>query len=626
VPFPSSEAAALVGEGQAWFRLGNIDKALEAFTEGLRIRRALGEQYLEAQTLLDLARVEQARGRPDAALEHIEASVTLTDSLRGRVVSPDLRASFVAAERKRYDVYIDILMQLEAAYPGREFAARALEASERGRARVLLESLLQGRTDVHQGVDPTLLASERAFQRQLDDASTRVSQLTARQAEAQAVDAARSAIETLSASYQQIEARIRRESPAYAALTQPHPLTTREIQRDIVDADTLFLEFSLGEKHSWLWVVSPSSIETVPLPPRDQIATAARQIYTLLTARQGKKGESSAAHSKRVAGADAQWQRASTEFSQMLLGAAATRLGDAWRGKRLLIAPDAALAYVPFAVLPDPAAAPGASEPTPLVDGHEIVNVPSASVLAVIRQDTNGRAPAAKSLAILADPVFDASDPRVAPHPRAVSLDDGELQNGPRLHLARLPFSRREAQAIAALVPADDRLHATDFDANRSVAMDGRLGGYRLVHFATHGFVDSEHPELSSLVLSLVRPNGQAQDGFLRLNDIYNMRLPAELVVLSGCQTALGKDIRGEGLIGLTRGFMYAGARRIVASLWQVDDVATAELMRVFYRGMLKDGLRPAAALRAAQRELATHAQWKSPYYWSPFVLQGEWK
>lgn len=192
--------------------------------------------------------------------------------------------------------------------------------------------------------------------------------------------------------------------------------------------------------------------------------------------------------------------------------------------------------------------------------------------------------------------------------------------------LARLPFTRQEALAIAALVPAEHRLEATGFRASRTTVMSGDLARYRLVHFATHGFLNSGQPALSGLVLSLLDQDGNEQDGFLRLNDIYNLRLRADVVVLSACQTALGKEIRGEGMVGLTRGFMYAGARRVVASLWQVNDSATAELMKRFYEGMLVDRLTPAAALRRAQRQLAAVPRWSSPYFWAPFVLQGEWR
>jgi CHAT domain-containing protein len=189
-----------------------------------------------------------------------------------------------------------------------------------------------------------------------------------------------------------------------------------------------------------------------------------------------------------------------------------------------------------------------------------------------------------------------------------------------------LPFSREEADAIAEFVPARLLLRATDFQASRTKALSGELSSFRIVHFATHGLLNSEHPELSGLVLSLVDENGKAQDGFLRMHEIYNMRLPAEVVVLSACQTALGKEIKGEGLVGLTRGFMYAGAQRVVASLWQVDDLATAELMKRFYSKMLKENLRPAAALREAQLELMKQKRWASPYFWAAFVIQGEWK
>jgi len=167
---------------------------------------------------------------------------------------------------------------------------------------------------------------------------------------------------------------------------------------------------------------------------------------------------------------------------------------------------------------------------------------------------------------------------------------------------------------------------ALDFEASRTVATSPALAKYRIVHFATHGILNNKHPELSGLVLSLVNKEGRAQDGFLKLQDIYNLKLPVDLVVLSGCQTGLGEQVDGEGLISLTRGFMYAGATRVVASLWNVSDMATASLMAEFYSAMEKDGMRPAAALRAAQIKMWKEKQWSSPYYWAAFQIQGEWQ
>jgi CHAT domain-containing protein len=277
-----------------------------------------------------------------------------------------------------------------------------------------------------------------------------------------------------------------------------------------------------------------------------------------------------------------------------------------------------------------------------------VVSLPSASALAIQRTELAGRQLAPKMLAVIADPVFDRSDARfTAPatetsdktQTQAIALnsertlehlaeasDDKSNITTRRLVIPRLPFTRQEADQLLALTAKASSFRATDFQASRATVLDPALGHYRYVHFATHGFLDSERPGLSALVLSMVDAQGKPQDGFLRANDIYNLKLPAELVVLSACQTGLGKEIKGEGLVGLTRGFMYAGAARVVVSLWSVNDKATAELMTKFYEKMLKQGERPAAALRAAQVEMWKKKQWQSPYYWAAFTMQGEWR
>jgi CHAT domain-containing protein len=282
-----------------------------------------------------------------------------------------------------------------------------------------------------------------------------------------------------------------------------------------------------------------------------------------------------------------------------------------------------------------------------LIAEHEIVNLPSASVLGVLRQQEAERKRASKDIAVLADPVFGPKDERVsvASGGQAVKESAGQPANhaavtdipeesdldrsAKQLGISgfpRLPFTRREADAIYSITGKDDALEALDFDASKGTALSSQLKDYRIVHFATHGLLNNDHPELSGLVLSLVDKNGNQQDGFLRMLDIYNMDLNADLVVLSACQTALGKQIGEEGLIGLTRGFMYAGAPRVVASLWKVDDEATAELMKKFYEGMLRDHQTPAQALRSAQQWMRAQRAWQSPYYWAGFELQGEWR
>jgi CHAT domain-containing protein len=260
------------------------------------------------------------------------------------------------------------------------------------------------------------------------------------------------------------------------------------------------------------------------------------------------------------------------------------------------------------------------------------VNLPSASVLALLREEVLDRPRPKKRVAVLGDAVFRSDDdrlPKQAPRrPPTAGLAD--LTRSARDlgidGFDRLKGSRAEADAILRFVPRGQGLEALGFDVNRKLATSGELGKYQVIHFATHAVVDLIHPELSGIVLSLFDSAGRPQNGLLRAYEIYNLNLPVDLVVLSACRTAIGPEIRGEGLSGLARGFMYAGAPRILASLWNVSDKGTAQLMERFYRNFLQRGLRPAAALRAAQLEMREDAGWNAPYFWAGFVLQGEWR
>jgi CHAT domain-containing protein len=361
----------------------------------------------------------------------------------------------------------------------------------------------------------------------------------------------------------------------------------------------------------------------------------------LVTARSNRvRGESARQRQERVSQADSQTTEAAEELSRVVLKPAASEL----TGKRLVVVADGALQYIPFAMLPAPGGPSGNHDYRPLIAEHEVVSLPSASTLAVQRRELAGRPSAPNNVALIADPVFDGSDERVtsqtkhAPGSPAGTVEDYDAtrtlehlsaqaagtQDGSRI--PRLPYTRLEAEQILAVAPRASNLRALDFKANLATALGGELHKYRYVHFATHGYIDSERPALSAIVLSLVNERGEPQEGLLKTQEIYNLNLSAELVVLSACQTGLGKEIKGEGLVGLTRGFMYAGAARIIVSLWNVSDKGTADLMSRLYKGMLREGLRPTAALRAAQLELRGQKQWRSPYYWAGFVQQGEWR
>jgi CHAT domain-containing protein len=598
----------------------------------------------------------------------IEESLAIAESLRTGVVSMESRAGFLASVQSSYQLYTDLLMRQHQAEPTKGFDALAVEVSERQRARSLLDLLTEARTDISQGVDPALLERERVLGRQLNDKAQRLTQAT----KTEQTTALKQEISQLENDYERAQADIRKASPHYAALIQPQPLKLKEIQQQL-DPDTLLLEYALGEERSYLWAITKDSLTSYELPEGEQIKQSALQVSELLTARStSKRGESALQRGERIAQAEAKLPSAAQQLSQTLLAPVAAQLGN----KRLVIVADGALQYIPVAMLPEPekgrqgegekgrrgdgqaggnrssrrvAASPRRPFAlTPLIVGHEIVSLPSASALAIQRAELAGRQPAPKMLAVIADPVFDRSDirftvplndtsektqrqdiafnnERTLEH-LAEQSDDKTGVTTRRLVIPRLPFTRQEADLLIALTPKTSSFRAIDFQASRATVLNGELGQYRYVHFATHGLLDSERPGLSSLVLSMVDAQGKPQDGFLRANDIYNLKLPAELVVLSACQTGLGKDIKGEGLVGLTRGFMYAGAARVVVSLWSVNDKATADLMAKFYEKMLKQGERPAAALRAAQVEMWRQKQWQSPYYWAAFTMQGEWQ
>lgn len=615
------EASTLNNIGFVYANSGDTQEALTYYNQALPLRRAVGDRAKEALTLYRIAQVQRQQGQLNEALPQIESALSIIEDLRTKVSSQELRTSFFASKQDYYEFYIDLLMQLHKQNPNAGYDAKGLQASERARARSLLEILAEANTEISSGIDPQLLAQQQQLQQQLGALEeTRIQILNGEHTPEQATQINQQ-IQQLQTQYFTLQAEIRDRHPRYAALTQPQPLTLAEIQQQVLDSDTILLEYALGKERSYLWVVTPTEINSYELPNRAAIEQAALEFRNLLTV-----------PSLRIR--RYRTQQAAQKLSDLLLAPIADKLEN----KRLLIVSDGALQYIPFAALTTPGTGTNEREPVPLIVNHELVSLPSASTIGVLRRELTGRSPAAKTLAVLADPVFNSNDDRV----KALSDENLEssvnllkseklisLQLAPptnEIQWKRLPFTRREAEKILSLVSPSQSRGEFGFAASRDAATSPQLSEYQIVHFATHGILDSQNPELSGLILSLVDRQGQPANGFLRLPEIFNLNLPAELVVLSACETGLGQEIRGEGLVGLTRGFMYAGAARIVVSLWSVDDEATASLMVDFYQKMLKSGLTPAAALRQAQIAMWYEQEWDAPYYWAGFTLQGEWR
>jgi CHAT domain-containing protein/Tfp pilus assembly protein PilF len=637
------EGETLLKIGQYYSSAGDRLKARDYLQQALRFWQENGYSPGEAQTRFELSAVATAAGDLEEARSQIEAALWIVESQRGDVVSARLRTYYLASAQKYYELYIDILMQLHKRATRAGLDTLALQASESSRARSLLDTLGEVRENIRQGVSPALLAEERALLRQLNsgaDLQIRLlgNKLTPAQAESLKVKLAR-----IEKRYQEVEDRIRMVSPRYAKLTRPRVLTAQKIQAELRGAETVLLEYALGERRSYFWVVGDGFIRSFELPGRAEITSEVTSFRELLTRRFQHADD-------RVRYADQ-----AGKLGRMLLGAAAPLIV----GKRLIIVPDGVLQFLPFGTLQSETVSTVPPDgqsgmPRPLVADHEILYEPSASTLAALREELAGRAPAPMALAVIADPVF-------GPTPNAASRSrpsrgsntgtgagvtsngrgtgaalDAAAKSAAAVELVRLgapipPLisSRQEARQIYEVAKGRGAMLALGYDASRQTVTSPRLSQYRILHFSTHALLNNDYPALSGLVLSLVDEKGAPQDGFLQLYDIYNLNLGADMVVLSACHTALGKQIRGEGIVGLTRAFMYAGSRRVVATLWAVDDEATAVLMSDFYTNMLSGpaSMSPAAALRQAQVSMSKRKdRWANPFYWAGFTIQGDWQ
>ncbi len=627
-------------------------RAAQLFADAAARFTALYDRHGEADARRGLAALAEQRGDLVAAAREMAVVLERVESLRGEPASADLRASFLASRQDYFSYQVQLLLALHGRNPAAGYAAQALAVAERARARTLLDQL--ARADLPRPADPTLLAQEAELERQIEHSETARQQLLTAAGSTDAVSALTLAVQQQLAALDRVRARIGpRNRKTVAANRAWHPQTLpfnlAQLQQQL-DAHTLLLEYALREKQSYLFAVTSDGLQTFALPAKRALEQNARQAHRLLALSRKTLSRS-------------ELELTLQELSGQLLAPVADLLGQ----KHLLIVPDGALHYLPFGVLPLPATdrgeGSGASQPPRtalpkelLASRHQITVLPSASSLALLRLRRTQRAPPSATLAVLADPVFSVSDPRVrrsidlasvaspglpaatsrepaAPaNPAAASVQAGAASADPAqapglpqdTRFRRLLYAGKEAADILAQVPSAQGFLATGFAANRQTVLTGKLERYQIVHFATHGVFDAAMPELSGIVLSQVDAEGRPQNGLIYPHDIARLTLTADLVVLSACRTALGEEVRGEGLVGLTRSFLDAGAQSVLVSLWEVDDQATAELMRHFYRGLLREGRSPAAALQAAQLAVAATAGWDAPYFWAGFILQGD--
>lgn len=634
--FRTGLAEALSSLGWVEYATRQHESSINHFQEALQLWQQLEDRTGEATTRYGIARIMTQFGQLPEAQQHMVVALGYIEAMRARGENRRLRTSYFSLVQDYYEFAIDLLMRLHGENPGRGYANEAFKVSERSRNRNLLDLLNEAKVDIRQGVEPTLLERERLLSRQLDEAAERKRASLASGVPAEQQTLIAQEVNNLSGKLEEIQGQIRKASPHYALVTQARPVGATDVQQSLLDNDTMLLEYALGSERSYLWVLTKNELLSYELTGREEIEVRSRQVYNLIAARNlNLEGETNAQKRERIIRADGEYNQAARRLSDMLLGPVAHKLDK----KRLVIVAHGLLQVIPFAALPAPASTKGTSTREPLLARHEIVNLPSASVLAVLRQ----RVPTAKprhTISIIADPVFARNDERLSSNfeelnpvvahtnqTRVIPNRNSTSGVSRELSLPRLFSTRWEADRIASFVEGKESILALDFAANRDFVTSSKFAESRFLHLATHTVINEEHLELSGIALSNFDSEGRRQDGFLRTYEIYRLRLLADLVVLSSCESGLGNEVKGEGLVGLTHAFMYAGVSRVVASLWPVSDNATAQLMAQFYREMLKNRKEsPAAALRSAQLSMLKDKRWEAPYFWSGFVLQGEWR
>lgn len=591
-------AYAQSGIGHVLRLRGDHDAALPFLDQAASGFREHGRPDSLALVLSGKALAERDRGDLDKAFATTETATELIEEQRRRFESLQARASFLGAWAYPYEIQIEVLLDLDRERPGQGYAERALETGEEIRARALFEGL--SRTTL--GSPPK--ATQTLLRRQ-EEISSQLRLLEGKMAEAaRESDSARrteigTEIQDLLSENESLREKFFRGHPRYAELARPDPLSASEIQ-GLLDPGTALLAYTLGDERSVLCWVEPGSVTLYELGPRHEIEAAAARLHRLLQQSERRTGN--------------EIRKASRKLSDLVLAPVVERLP---RVHTLVIIPDGALQLVPFAVLPSP------GTETLVVSEHVPVYLPSASILALLRRRAAGRSWAPdKTFAALAHPVLKPDDSRLQRSPvREGGLDEG-WSGVQRRSLPDLPMTEEEARQISEMFPGGSWT-AVGLEAVPEVAKNGWLRDFRYVHFGTHGIVHERQPELSGIVLSQFDANGYRVDGRLRLYDILALDLTADLVSLSTCRSAAGPQIPREGPIALSRSFLFAGATRVLGTLWEVKDGPAYELTTRFYRG-ISQGKSPAQALRDAQNELMKEGV--PPQDWGAFVLQGDWR
>ncbi len=604
--------AIVLGEiSKAHSRLGQLEKARALLSEALALARSIGDLRTRASLLTSLAEIELKRGHPQLAQRDAESALEILTRIRRRVASYDLRAAYSSLHRRAYEIQIDALWESRKGRPSEADAAAALEISERSKAKTLLEMLEESRIKVERGIAPQLSRREEINQTRLSRLqSALLVQRSAENPDVARLSSLRRQLAQAESERTRLEREIRRRHPRYAQLRYPQPRSASQIRSGLA-ADEALLEYVVGEDQSYLIAATRERVIWRRLGPSKRIGGLCAKVRTGLS-RPGRRGLNAFASASR-------------ELARLLIDPARSLL----KGKRsLIVAPDGNLHYLPFeALVVGERRRPGTSG-FPSLDfllRHWAVRyAPSASVLASL-ESTSARNPDDAGdwdLLALGSPRYRLAQSDDVEGSRA---DPGLSRSigGAGWSLDDLPHSKREVEAIAAFFPPErTRILVGEEASEENVKAEEALSSARLVHFSAHGLLREDRPRHSGLALSFDRD--PAEDGLLQVYEIFNLKLQADLVVLSSCRSGLGQLLKGEGVLGLTQAFLYAGASGLVTSLWPVEDQSTADLMVALYRRLADGGMPASQALRQAKLEMIDKGGREAqPYHWAGFVLFG---
>ena len=591
--------------GELLEQSGKHREALAEFEQAAFLSKNVADSASMLEAQYAIARWYAQDGQLVKAESELAPALDKLEAARQLVSDSALQASYFAAERKCYELAVELRMRWFESDPAGGADALALEMSERSRARGLLDALpARAASGAHESgeAEARLMQSNMAVDRAFD-----------RRLKLQVVGGAKRDLEASSSELAQALGELERaEDEVHADSSQaskPAPtMSAIDIEQASLGSDTTFFEYALGAERSYLWVIGAGKRKSYVLPPREQLENMVRQWRTLATSPE-----------RAQAGAGAHFKNLSARLSCALLADAVNA-----RMPRMVIVPDGALAMLPFAALPEKGCSRTPGEP--LVVGHEITLTHSLSVF-LSQKPKEDRGAFQGEVAIVADPVFDAADPRVATlmvrEPKR-SLHPTPAQETTAV-LPRLLNSGYEASAIQKTVQKaagnNQVFVAQGFDANLETVLSPAMQNYRIWHLATHGVYDETMPEFSGLVFSLVGKDGNPRFGFLKAHDIARLNLRAELVVLSACDSAAGENLSGEGVMGLSYSFLRAGAKQVVSTLWSIDDAKSKDLIIAFYKDLMHNGGNASAALRQSQLTVMRQRGSSAPYYWAGFEL-----